>query len=48
MKANAVVIAITKHGIDIACRIMQKMPEVQVYAQKFPPDLTVAVARVRF
>jgi cobalt-precorrin 5A hydrolase len=32
MTANTVVIAITKHGIDIARRIMQKMPEVQVYA----------------
>lgn len=32
MTANKVVIAITKHGIDIGCRIMQKMPEVQVYA----------------
>ena len=32
MTANTVVIAITKHGIDIGNRIMQKMPEVQVYA----------------
>jgi cobalt-precorrin 5A hydrolase len=32
MTANTVVIAITKHGIDIANTIMQKMPEVQVYA----------------
>jgi cobalt-precorrin 5A hydrolase len=32
MTANTVVIAITKHGIDIACRIMQNMPEVKVYA----------------
>jgi cobalt-precorrin 5A hydrolase len=32
MTANTVVIAITKHGIDIACRIMQNMPEVQIYA----------------
>jgi cobalt-precorrin 5A hydrolase len=29
---NTAVIAITKHGIDIANRIMEKMPEVQVYA----------------
>ena len=32
MTANTVVIAITKHGIDIGNRIMQKMPEVQLYA----------------
>jgi cobalt-precorrin 5A hydrolase len=32
MVANTVVIAITKHGIDIARRISQNMPEVQVYA----------------
>jgi cobalt-precorrin 5A hydrolase len=29
---NIAVIAITRHGIDIASRIMEKMPEVQVYA----------------
>ncbi len=45
MIANAAVIAITKHGIDIACRIMQNMPEVRVYAPiKFAdssiPDIT--------
>ena len=32
MTANTAVIAITRHGIDIANRIMEKMPEVQVYA----------------
>jgi len=32
MTGNTAVIAITKHGIDIANRIMEKMPEVQVYA----------------
>jgi len=32
MTGNTVVIAITKHGIDIAIRIMERMPEVQVYA----------------
>ena len=32
MTGNTAVIAITKHGIDIANRIMEKMPEMQVYA----------------
>ena len=32
MTGNTAVIAITRHGIDIANRIMEKMPEVQVYA----------------
>jgi hypothetical protein len=32
MTGSTSVIAITKHGIDIANRIMEKMPEVQVYA----------------
>ena len=32
MTGNTAVIAITKHGIDIANRIMEKMPKVQVYA----------------
>jgi hypothetical protein len=32
MTGNTAVIAITKHGIDIANRIMERMPEVQVYA----------------
>jgi cobalt-precorrin 5A hydrolase len=41
MTANTVVIAITKHGIDIACRIMQNMPEVQVYAPAKYADTSV-------
>lgn len=32
MTGNIAVIAITRNGIDIANRIMEKMPEVQVYA----------------
>ncbi len=32
MKGNTAVIAITRNGIDIANRILEKMPEVQVYA----------------
>jgi hypothetical protein len=32
MTGNTAVIAITRHGIDIANRIMEKMPEAQVYA----------------
>jgi hypothetical protein len=32
MTGNTAVIAITKHGIDIANRIIERMQEVQVYA----------------
>jgi hypothetical protein len=46
MTTNKVVIALTKHGIDIANRFHQFLVSM-VPRQKFSPDPTVAIAKVK-
>ena len=42
MVAKTAVVTITKHGIEIACRIKERMPEVEIYAPAKHNDSIVA------
>jgi len=42
MVAKTAVVTITKHGIEIACRIKQRMPEVEIYAPAKHNDCSAA------